>query len=116
MYKELKDQGALVNDIITTSDPIIPNVFHYVRYVVSQVISSPPAEERGKLFLICVVLFPIVCELIQYGLQFKKKEDESQLRLLVLFTNLSKYTEDSCCTQQMFTVQQGCKCAFLCVA
>ena len=78
MYKELKVQGALVNDLITTSDPIIPNVFHYVRYVVSQVISSPPAEERGKFFLIYVVLFPIVCELIQYGLQFKKKEYESQ--------------------------------------
>ena len=33
MYRELKANGSLINDVIHTKTPIIPNVFHFVRFV-----------------------------------------------------------------------------------
>lgn len=33
LYQDLMLNGSVVNDQITTAHPMIPNIFHYVRYV-----------------------------------------------------------------------------------
>lgn len=38
LYRELKRNGSILNDQVTTADPIIPNVFHYVRYCVANIL------------------------------------------------------------------------------
>ena len=33
LYKELKANGTIINDLLHTAKPIIPNIFHFVRFV-----------------------------------------------------------------------------------
>ncbi|KAF6019007.1 hypothetical protein EB796_022683 [Bugula neritina] len=31
MYHELKANGTIINDLISTKEPIIPNIYHFIR-------------------------------------------------------------------------------------
>jgi len=31
MYHELKANGSIINDLISTEKPIIPNIYHFIR-------------------------------------------------------------------------------------
>ena len=33
LYKQLKANGSIVNDDVTTKKPLIPNVYHFIRWV-----------------------------------------------------------------------------------
>ena len=33
MYRELKSNGSIINDFMHTDHPVIPNIFHFVRFV-----------------------------------------------------------------------------------
>ncbi|KAF6036522.1 hypothetical protein EB796_005175 [Bugula neritina] len=32
MYHELKANGSIINDLISTEKPIIPNIYHFIRF------------------------------------------------------------------------------------